>query len=75
MNTSFSRDMVLSTLENYIKQIDNMDKTSRDSYLKVYKSLKDSISLINSLSDMNIDETNEYFRLLMASISASIVIK
>ena len=75
MNTSFSRDMVLSTLENYIKQIDNMDKASRDSYLKVYKSLKDSISLINSLSDMNTDETNEYFRLLMASIGASIVIK
>lgn len=75
MNTNFCRDMVLSTLENYIKQIELMDETSKNSYSKVYKSLKDSISLINSLGDMNIEETNEYFRLLMAAISASIIIK
>lgn len=75
MNTDFSRDMVLSTLENYIKQIELLDETNRNSYSKVYKSLKDSISLINSLGDMNIEETNEYFRLLMAAISASIIIK
>ena len=52
-----------------------MDETSKNSYSKVYKSLKDSISLINSLGDMSIEETNEYFRLLMAAISTSIIIK
>lgn len=75
MNINFCRDMVLSTLENYIKQIELMEETNKNSYSKVYKSLKDSISLINSLGDMNIEETNEYFRLLMAAISASIIIK
>ena len=75
MNTYFSRDIVISTLENYIKQIELMDETNINSYSKVYKSLKDTISLINSLGDMNIEETNEYFRLLMAAISASIIIK
>lgn len=75
MNINFCRDTVLSTLENYIKQIELMGETNKNSYSKVYKSLKDSISLINSLGDMSIEETNEYFRLLMAAISASIIIK
>ncbi len=75
MNTNYSRDIVLSTLENYIKQIDSMNSEQKNSYSKVYKSLKSSIDLINSLSDMNQKETSEYFRLLMAAISASVIIK
>ena len=75
MNTNYSRDIVVATLENYVKEIESMNPENRNSYSKVYKSLKDSISLINSLGDMNVQETNEYFRLLMAAISASIIIK
>ena len=75
MNTSYSRDIVLTTLENYIKQIESMNPEQKNSYLKIYKSIKDSIDLINSLSDMNQGETSEYFRLLMAAISASIIIR
>ena len=75
MNTSYSRDLVLITLENYIKQIESMNLEQKNSYSKIYKSIKDSIDLINSLSDMNQAETNEYFRLLMAAISASVIIR
>lgn len=75
MNTSYSRDIVLTTLENYIKQIESMNSEQKNSYSKIYKSIKDSIDLINSLSDMNQAETSEYFRLLMAAISASIIIR
>ena len=75
MNTSYSRDIVLITLENYIKQIESMNPEQTNSYSKIYKSIKDSIDLINSLSDMNQAETSEYFRLLMAAISASVIIR
>lgn len=75
MNTSYSRDIVLTTLENYIKQIESMNSEQKNSYSKIYKSIKDSINLINSLSDMNQSETSEYFRLLMAAISSSIIIR
>ena len=75
MNTSYSRDIVLITLENYIKQIESMNPEQKNSYSKIYKSIKDSIDLINSLSDMNQAETSEYFRLLMAAISASVIIR
>ena len=75
MNTNFSRELVINTIENYVKEIDGMNPTNRNNYSKVYKSLKDSISLIKSLNDMNVEETNEYFRLLMAAISTSIIIK
>ena len=75
MNTSYSRDIVLITLENYIKQIESMNSEQKNSYSKIYKSIKDSIDLINSLSDMNQTETSEYFRLLMAAISASVIIR
>ena len=75
MNTSYSRDIVLITLENYIKQIESMNPEQKNSYSKIYKSIKDSIDLINSLNDMNQTETSEYFRLLMAAISASVIIR
>ena len=75
MNTSYSRDIVLTTLENYIKKIESMNPEQQKSYSKIYKSIKDSIDLINSLSDMNQAETSEYFRLLMGAISASIIIR
>lgn len=75
MNTNYSKDVVINTLENYIKQIDTMSDKCRNSYLKVYKSLKDTINLIDSLSDMNTNELNKYFELLMAAISSSIIIK
>ena len=75
MDTNYSREIVISTLENYLEQIDKMDERGKSSYSKIYKSLKDSINLLNSLSDMNFEETDEYFRLLMASISASLTIK
>lgn len=75
MNINYSKDIVIATLENYIKQIESMNPEDRNSYSKVYKSLKDSISLLNSISDMNNQEINEYFRLLTAAISASISIR
>ena len=75
MNTSYNRDIVLTTLENYIKQIESMNPEQKNSYSKIYKSIKDSIDLINSLSDMNQAETSEYFKLLMAAISASVIIR
>ena len=75
MNTNYSKDVVINTLENYIKQIEAMDDMCRNSYLKVYKSLKDTINLISSLSDMNANESNKYFELLMTAISSSIIIK
>lgn len=75
MNTNYSKDIVINTLESYIKQIDATDDMCRDSCLKVCKSLKDTVNLINSLSDMNMNESNKYFELLMAAISSSISIK
>ena len=75
MNINYSKDIVIATLENYIKQIESMNPEDRNSYSKVYKSLKDSISLLNSISDMNNQEINEYFRLLTAAVSASISIR
>ena len=75
MNINYSKDIVIATLENCIKQIESMNPEDRNSYSKVYKSLKDSISLLNSISDMNNQEINEYFRLLTAAISASISIR
>lgn len=75
MNANYKKDLVLEVLYNYIKQIDSMDPVNKKKYSKVYRALKDSISLIESLSDMNIEETNEYFRLLMASISSSVIIR
>ena len=75
MKTNYSREIAIATLENYIEQIDKMDENGKNSYLKIYKSLKESINLLKPLGDMNEQETNEYFRLLMASISASLIIK
>lgn len=74
MNTNFNKEIVLNTIDNYINQIEKMDDINKTNYYKVYKSLKDTVILLKSLNDMNIEETNEYFRLLMAAISASIII-
>lgn len=74
MNTNFNKDIVINTVDNYINQIEKMDDINKTNYYKVYKSLKDTVNLLKSLNDMNIEETNEYFRLLMAAISASIII-
>lgn len=74
MNTNFNKEIVLNTIDNYINQIEKMDDINKTNYYKVYKSLKDTVNLLKSLNDMNIEETNEYFRLLMAAISASIII-
>lgn len=75
MNTNYSREAAISTLEKYIEQIEKMNENEKNRYLKIYKSLKESINLLEALGDMNEEETNEYFRLLMASISASLIIK
>ena len=74
MNTNFNKEIVLNTIDNYINQIEKMDDINKTNYYKVYKSLKDTVNLLKSLDDMNIEEANEYFRLLMAAISASIII-
>lgn len=74
MNTNFNKEIVLNTIDNYINQIEKMDDINKTNYYKVYKSLKDTVNLLKSLNDMNIEETNEFFRLLMAAISASIII-
>lgn len=74
MNTNFNKEIVQNTIDNYINQIEKMNDINKTNYYKVYKSLKDTVILLKSLNDMNIEETNEYFRLLMAAISASIII-
>lgn len=74
MNTNFNKEIVQNTIDNYINQIEKMNDINKTNYYKVYKSLKDTVNLLKSLDDMNIEEVNEYFRLLMAAISASIII-
>lgn len=74
MNTNFNKEIVQNTIDNYINQIEKMNDIKKTNYYKVYKSLKDTVNLLKSLDDMNIEEVNEYFRLLMAAISASIII-
>ncbi len=74
MSTNFNKEIVQNTIDNYINQIEKMNDINKTNYYKVYKSLKDTVNLLKSLDDMNIEEANEYFRLLMAAISASIII-
>lgn len=74
MSTNFNKEIVQNTIDNYINQIEKMNDINKTNYYKVYKSLKDTVNLLKSLDDMNIEEVNEYFRLLMAAISASIII-
>lgn len=74
MNTNFNKEIVQNTIDNYINQIEKMNDINKTNYYKVYKSLKDTVNLLESLDEMNIEEVNEHFRLLMAAISASIII-
>ena len=74
MSTNFNKEIVQNTIDNYINQIEKMNNINKTNYYKVYKSLKDTVNLLKSLDDINIEEANEYFRLLMAAISASIII-
>lgn len=74
MNASYNKEIAIATLESYIKQIESMNDVQRNSYSKVYKSLKDTLSLMKTFNDMNVEEANEYYRILMASVSASLII-
>ena len=52
--------LAIELIGNYLKQIDKMNPEERIKYSKVYAALKNTINLLESLDDLNIEEANVY---------------
>ena len=67
--------LAIELIVNYLKQIDKMNPEERIKYSKVYAALKNTINLLESLDDLNIEEANVYINTFITVMCESLIEK
>lgn len=67
--------LAIELIGNYLKQIDKMNPEERIKYSKVYAALKNTINLLESLDDLNIEEANVYINTFITVMCESLIEK
>ena len=67
--------LAIELIGNYLKQIDKMNPEERIKYSKVYDALKNTINLLESLDDLNIEEANVYINTFITVMCESLIKK
>ena len=67
--------LAIELIGNYLKQIDQMNPEERIKYSKVYDALKNTINLLESLDDLNIEEANVYINTFITVMCESLIKK
>ena len=67
--------LAIELIGNYLKQIDKMNPEERIKYSKVYAALKNTINLLESLDDLNIEEANVYINTFITVMCESLIKK
>ena len=67
--------LAIELIGNYLKQIDQMNPEERIKYSNVYDALKNTINLLESLDDLNIEEANVYINTFITVMCESLIKK